>query len=246
MKQILYIVFVILLIGIMLISSIFLYKEYKEKNKQEQIFQELADIVEEEPQEDNTENTDKEDINIEEIYNKNSDTVGWLKIDDANINYPVMQTKDRPNYYLRRNFYKEYSMSGTPYIAEQCNIDNSENLIVYGHNIKGNKMFADLEKYKKEEFYKEHKIIKFYTKNEIASYEIMAVFKTIADTGFKYYKYYNLKDEKEFYTFVNKCMELSFYNTNVKAKYGDKFITLSTCEYSNENGRLVVVARKML
>jgi len=246
MKQILYIVFVILLIGTMLISSIFLYKEYKEKNKQEQLFQELAEIVEEKPQEENKENIDKEEINIEEIYNKNNDTVGWLKIDDTNINYPVMQTKDRPNYYLRRNFYKEYSISGTPYIAEQCDINNSENLIIYGHNMKGNKMFANLEKYKKEEYYKEHKIIKFYTKNEIAQYEIMAVFKTVADTGFKYYKYYNLKDKKEFYTFVNKCMDLSFYNTKLKTEYGDKFITLSTCEYSNENGRLVVVARKML
>ena len=63
---------------------------------------------------------------------------------------------------------------------------------------------------------------------------------------FKYYNYYNLKDEREFNVFVNKCKELSFYDIEQKVVYGDKFITLSTCEYSRENGRLVVVARKIV
>lgn len=244
MKKLLYLVFVILLIGILLISSIFLYKEFAEKNKQEKLFEEIAETVIVEQQ--NTEENKEESIDIQKLYEQNNDTVGWVKIEDTNIDYPVMQTKDRPNYYLRKNFYKEYSISGTPYISEQCDIENSDNLIVYGHNIKGNKMFADLEKYKKESFYKEHKTIKFYTINEFAEYEIIAVFKTNTDTGFKYYKYCNLKDEKEFETFINKCIELSLYKTNVKAEYGDKFITLSTCEYSQNNGRLVVVARKIL
>ena len=79
-----------------------------------------------------------------------------------------------------------------------------------------------------------------------ADYEIIAVFKTIAYTGFRYYEFYNAKDEREFCTFLNKCKELSFYDTEKIAEYGDKLITLSTCEYSNPNGRLVVVARKII
>lgn len=244
MKKLLYIIVVILLIGVMLISSIFLYKEIKEKNKQEQIFEEISNTIT--IPESNTKNEEENSINIEKLYEQNNDTVGWVKIEDTNIDYPVMQTIDRPNYYLRKNFYKEYSISGTPYISEQCDLINSDNLIIYGHNIKGNKMFAGLEKYKKEEYYKEHKVIKFYTINEYAEYEIIAVFKTNADTGFKYYKYCNLKDKEEFDTFINKCIELSLYNINVKANYGDKFITLSTCEYSQNNGRLVVVAKKIM
>lgn len=243
MRKLFYSIIVILLIGILLISSIYLYKAYKDNKKQEEVFNDIIDIVEE-IQTDNKEK--QEEINIKELYKQNNDIVGWLKIEDTNINYPVMQKKDRPDYYLRRNFYKEYSYWGTPYIAEQCDIENSDNLIIYGHNISGNKMFGKLEKYKKEDYYKEHKIIKFYTENETAEYEIISVFKTAINTGFKYYKYYNLKDEKEFNTFINKCIELSLFNTEKTAKYGDKLISLSTCEYSNENGRLVVVARKII
>ena len=79
-----------------------------------------------------------------------------------------------------------------------------------------------------------------------AEYKIIAVFKTVAYTGFQYYKFYDAENEREFNTFVDKCKELSFYDTEEIAVYGDKLITLSTCEYSNQNGRLVVVARKSM
>ena len=106
-------------------------------------------------------------------------------------------------------------------------------------------MFGGLENYKQEDYCKEHQIIKFYTKEEKAEYEIIAVFKTVAYTGFKYYNYCNFKSESEFIAFINKCYDLAFYDTGKKAEYGDKLITLSTCEYSNKNGRLVVVAKKI-
>ena len=244
MKKVICIIFILLLISTTLISSFYLYNELKEDNKQEKIFENLLDIAEtkeSEKQDENGENS----ININELYKENNDIVGWLEIEDTNINYPIMQTKHSPNYYLRRNFYKEYSIMGTPYLAEQCDLNKSDNLIIYGHNISGNKMFADLEKYKKESFYKEHKTIKFYTKEEKTEYEIIAVFKTVAEKGFKYYNYYDL-DKSEFDTFIAKCKELAFYNINLSANYGDKLITLSTCEYSQTNGRLVVVAKKIL
>lgn len=240
MKRILFISFVIMLVSISLISIFFIYKDKKEDYEQEKVFEEIIDIVNE--SEEKEENT----INIEELYKINNDIVGWLKIDNTNINYPVMQTKDRPNYYLKRNFYKKYSSLGTPYIAENCSIETSDNLIIYGHHIKGKRVFGELENYKSKEYYNNHKNIKFYTMQEKAEYEIIAVFKTIAYTGFRYYEFYNAKDEREFCTFVNKCKELSFYDTEKIAEYGDKLITLSTCEYSNPNGRLVVVARKII
>ena len=244
MKKIIKISVVILLIGIMLISSYFIYKNMQEDKEQEEIFEELENIVttneEKEQQKDN--------VNLNKLYKINNDIVGWLKIENTNINYPVMQTKDRPDYYLRKNFYKEYSVFGTPYIDENCDIENGNNLIIYGHHINGNKMFGELENYKNEEYYNKHKFIKFYTLNEKAEYEIISVFKTTVynDKGFKYYQYYNLEDEREFETFINKCKELSLYDTQKIAKYGDKLLTLSTCEYSQNNGRLVVVARKII
>lgn len=245
MKKIIYVLFLLLLISVMLISSIFIYNEVKEDNKQEKIFEELSNIIETKEETSTKQENVEDEINIEELYNINNDLVGWLKIDNTSIDYPVMQTKNRPNYYLRRNFYKEYSIMGTPYIAEQCDLNKSDNLIVYGHHINGNKMFGELEKYKKEEFYKNHSIIKFYTKDEIQEYKIISVFKTVAHTGFEYYKYYNFKNESEFNTFIEKCKKLAFYNIEDTASYGDKLITLSTCEYSQDNGRLVVVAKKI-
>ena len=247
MKKIIKISVVILLIGIMLISSYFIYKNMQEDKEQEEIFEELENIVT--TNETNEEKEQKEDnVNLNKLYKINNDIVVWLKIENTNINYPVMQTKDRPDYYLRKNFYKEYSVFGTPYIDENCDIENGNNLIIYGHHINGNKMFGELENYKNEEYYNKHKFIKFYTLNEKAEYEIISVFKTTVynDKGFKYYQYYNLEDEREFETFINKCKELSLYDTQKIAKYGDKLLTLSTCEYSQNNGRLVVVARKII
>ncbi len=237
MKNILFITLVIILVSILLISIFFIYKDKKEDYQQEKVFEEIIDIANE-----NKENT----INVKELYKINKDIVGWLKIEGTNIDYPVMQTKDRPNYYLKRNFYKKYSNLGTPYISENCNIETSDNLIIYGHHIKGKKVFGELENYKSKEYCNNHKNIEFYTMQEKSQYEIIAVFKTIAYTGFRYYEFYNAKDAREFDTFVNKCKELSFYDIETISKYSNKLITLSTCEYSSPNGRLVIVARKVM
>ena len=144
----------------MLISSYLFYKNLKEDKEQEDIFQEITDIVE---KNNNKKETEEKEINISKLYEINNDIIGWIKIDDTNINYPVMQTKDRPNFYLRKNFYKQYSQWGTPYLAENCNIKTSDNLIIYGHHINNNKMFGELEKYNKEEFFKNHKINNKYS-----------------------------------------------------------------------------------
>ena len=146
---------------------------------------------------------------------------------------------------MRKDFYKRYSQWGTPFLSESCNINTSDNLIIYGHHINNYKMFGVLEKYVKEDFYKNHKFIDFYTKEEKEKYKIISIFRTVADTGFEYYNFINFDNKREFETFINKCRELSFYDIEEKIQYGDKFITLSTCDYSVKNGRLVVVAKKV-
>lgn len=239
-----YIFLIIMLVASLVTSISYIMINYKEDKKQNEVFEELENIITESNEEKKEQK--KETINFKKLYELNNDFVGWLKIENTNISYPVMQTENsRKDYYLRKNFYKEYSQLGTPYIAEYCNIQTSDNVIIYGHHIKNNKMFGELEKYKKKEFYKSHKIISFNTINENANYEIVAVFKTVAYTGFEYYKFVNSSSRQEFDTFIQKCKELSFYETKNTAKYGDKLITLSTCEYSNKDGRLVVVAKKI-
>ena len=110
-------------------------------------------------------------------------------------------------------------------------------------------MFADLEKFKDEDFWREHKTIAFNTLTEKNEYEILAVFKTVVYTdspeAFKYYRFTDAQSPEEFDAYIEKCKELSLYDAGVSAEYGDKLITLSTCEYSRTNGRLVVVAKKV-
>ncbi len=241
MRKIVYTIITILLIGLVLISSYLIFKEKKQNEKQENTFEDLIEIVEE-----NIENQEERKIDINKLYEENKDIVGWLKIDNTTINYPIMQNINDPNYYLHRDFYKNYSSYGTPYMAKQCNL-NSDNIVIYGHHMKNNKMFGELEKYKSKDFYNNHKIITFTTLEKEYSYEIFAVFKTTVYTKntFRYYENINFENKKMYNDFINICKDKSLYQTGIKIKDKEKLITLSTCEYSNKNSRLVIVARKI-
>lgn len=253
-----YKIILILLIGILTISSYFIIKEFAENKKEVEVYKDLQQIVIENNIDSDKENTVVEaekskgessnKYNLENIAKINSDVIGWIKIDETNIDYPVMQNGD---FYLHRNIYKEYSSHGTPYLAEYCNIQYSDNLIIYGHHMNDNSMFAQLDNYKKNSFYNKHKFIKFYSyyngQTIEKNYEIALVFKTVvySDKGFKYFNYTNFNDIQELNEFVDNCKKLQCYDTGVDINYGDKLITLSTCEYSQKNGRMVIVAKQI-
>ena len=207
------------------------------------IFDELAEAAEETP----IESEKSSETSFESLFSENSDMVGWIFIEGTGVNYPVMQTRNNPNYYLKRNFNKEYSDLGVPYVQENCDLATSDNIIIYGHHIKGGKMFGSLDKFTSKNFYEKHKMIQFNTLNEQREYQIIAVFKTVAysASGFRYYDFVNAEDEADFNAYVSRCKELALYDTGVTAKYGDKLLTLSTCKRFAENGRLVVVAKKI-
>ena len=249
MKKIMYFLLIILLIVLIAISSYFIYKQLKEENEQESIFNNLSEIIQDDTENRLTDNLKSNNyIKIQELYKENNDLIGWINIEDTNIDYPVMQTKNNEEYYLRKNFYKKYSSYGTPFLSSSCNIDTSENLIVYGHHMQNSKMFGELENYKKEDFYKSHKYINFYTLEADIKYEIFAVFRTTLykNNTFKYYQNIELDNEEDYTRFINKCYELSYYDTGIKPNFKEKLITLSTCDYTTKNSRLVVVAREII
>ena len=240
-------------------STFFLVRHYRQANKQAELYNELASVVEAATQPD-AETKPAETIpysedktilpELAELYQQNSDLVGWISIADTNINYPVMQSVYEPNFYLKHGFDKDYSDYGCPYVQEDCDVQKpSDNLVIYGHHMSNGSMFAHLEKFKSKDFGSEHKTITFNTLTDKQEYEIIAVFRTVVYTdspdAFKYYRFVDAKDADEFDSFLSKCKELSFYDTGVTAKYGDKLITLSTCEYSRNNSRLVVVAKRI-
>lgn len=171
-----------------------------------------------------------------------------LKVEDTKINYPVMQSKDNPNFYLKHGFDKAYTDYGCPYVQENCDMElPSDNIIIYGHHMNDGSMFAGLMKFKDKSFWEKHKTVSFDTLTDRQTYEVIAVFKTVVYTdspdSFKYYQFINAETAEDFTAYVEKCKELSLYDTGVNAEYGDKLLTLSTCEYSRTNGRLVVVAK---
>lgn len=183
-----------------------------------------------------------------DLYLMNDDIVGWIRIEDTNINYPVMQTPDERDFYLKRDFSKESNKNGCIYVREQCDVfAPSDNLTIYGHNMRSGAMFHDLAKFRSKSFWETHKTFTFDTLLEHHTYEIVAVFTTTASVGkgFAYHQFVNAIDEADFDRFVSSAKDLALYETGVTATYGDKLITLSTCEYTQTNGRLVIVAKRI-
>ena len=241
--------------ALFLFSGVMLYRQYADEKQSAEAFDNIAALVQEEtptadePQESKSPQSEQTAFEkYAAVYEQNSDFVGWISIEGTNIDYPVMQTVDNPNYYLKRSFEKQYSDYGVPYVQANCDLGLSDNCVIYGHHMNNGSMFADLCKYESEDFYQSHKTIRFDTLSGFGEYEVVAVFKTAAysEHGFKYYHFVNADSAEDFDAFIAKCKELALYDTGVTAEYGDKLITLSTCEYSRQNGRMVVVAKKIV
>ena len=184
------------------------------------------------------------------LYDMNPDIVGWISIDGTNVDYPVMQTVYDEEYYLHRNYYKEETKSGLPFMDNRCITRlPSTNLFIYGHNMKSGAMFADLLKYESKSYYEKHKFIRFDTIYEEAMYEIIAVFKSnvsyVGENTFKFYNFIQADTPEEFENYYNTIRSMSLYDIEATAVSSDYLITLSTCEYSVEDGRFVVVARRI-
>lgn len=187
---------------------------------------------------------------VKELQKENTDIKGWIRIEDTNINYPLLQT-DNNDYYLTHNYKKEKSSYGSIFINSNCNIkDDKANVIIYGHDMKDNQMFKDLIKYQDKEFYEQHPIIKIATEENENNYEIISAFKSRVfyqdETNvFRFYQYYNFDNENKYNEYISNCKKIQLYDTGKTATCGEQLITLITCEYSQENGRMVVVAKKV-
>ncbi|MCR5282414.1 MAG: class B sortase [Lachnospiraceae bacterium] len=183
------------------------------------------------------------------LYNQNKNLIGWLKIADTTIDYPVMQTSDN-SFYLNHDINQKEDKNGTLFLDAQCDVlAPSMNLIIYGHNMRSGNMFGSLGKYKSEEYGKSHSTILFDSLYEKGVYEVMYVFnsKIFAkdEIAFKYYQFIDASSEEEFNSNMRAMAEMSLYDTGVVAEYGDRLLTLSTCDYLENDSRFVVVAKKI-
>lgn len=184
-----------------------------------------------------------------ELFAENEDMFGWVSVEGTRINYPVMHTPDDPEYYLRRAFDKSSAYSGTPFLDYRC-YPGCGNYIIYGHHMKNGTMFADLPDYSSRDFWLEHPIIHFDTLEEYGDYEVLAafysrVYTVVEENVFRYYEYTDLTQEEVFDEFMRYVHAAALYDTGVEAHFGDQLLTLSTCSYHTDEGRFVVVARKI-
>ncbi len=253
----------IICVASLIMCSYYFYKEWKAdealKEQQEALKTQIENV---------NEGSDEPIYSItmldeyKEIYEQNNDLIGWLYIEGTEIDYPVMQTPEDENYYLYRDFEGQENKNGclildtdsvagvgTAVYEYENGIAPSTNLIIHGHTMKSGAMFGNLKLYKDEEYGLSHNIICFDSLYEKREYELIAVFYSQvyyeSEDVFKYYKFFQADTQEEFDDWYNNIMELSLYDTGVRAEFGDEFITLSCCAYHVEDGRFVVVGRRI-
>ena len=272
-KDFVYTILYIIFMTIIIISALYIFKFYKMSNEATEESKLLNEIDLETQEKANNSSNDIETKNneadgntskniennnivttermlkVKKLQKENDDIVGWLEIEDTNINYPVLQGDDN-EFYLNRNYKKEKSEKGSIFLDAKYNWNiPSNNLLIYGHNIINGLMFQDLLKYESQDFYKKHPNIRFTTEKDDKEYEIISVFKSrvyykAEKNVFRYYDFINAKKEEDYMEFVKNAKKASIYDTETTAKYGDELITLVTCSYHIEDGRFVVIGRE--
>ncbi len=231
-----------------MVTGYFVYHYYQNDKKQEDRFDQLEEIEEE---------RDLHPVSRilpEEV--KNPDWIGWLKIKDTSISYPIMQRKSDSEYYLRRDFDGSYSFYGTPFLDFRCTID-SDNCIVYGHNINGGRMFGALHAYSSESYYKEHPEVSFRAGDEKRQYQIVSVIQTNILSPI--YSFTDVGNWDEYGEHVNEILSGSLYQTKMGMQIEMEikrdapkeffrryqFLTLSTCRsWVGQDARLLVIAAR--
>ena len=181
------------------------------------------------------------------LVDENPEFFGWLRLDGTMLDYPVMRSFDDNDEYLYSNFDGDYCYSGVPF-ADFRNTRDSDNILIYGHNIRDGSMFRPLFKYEDEDYWKEHPTIMFSDLYGDYEYEILSVFRDRVyfkyEDVFKFYQFMEAENAEDFDYAIEQFKAKSLYDTGVDAEYGDKLITLITCAYHVEDGRFVVVARR--
>ncbi len=182
------------------------------------------------------------------LYEKNSDMIGWLTIPDTGIDYPVMQTPQENTYYLHRGFDRKENNNGSLILEALADIQTpSPNLIIYGHNMRSGAMFAHLSRFAYKDFWPTHKTLRFDSLWEEREYVVVACLRTVEAQnnrpGFNYYV--DFADEEDFGKWLSFIRGARYYDPCVAFDVTDHYLSLSTCSYHEEEGRLLVICRQL-
>ena len=248
MKNFLYSLFIGLFGMTGLTSIAFLWMYAAQSIQQAHLYSDLAAVRKQDTQQEIASRSSVQPSN-RNLYLENADMIGWIQIEGTRIDYPVMQTPADPNYYLKHDFEKHYTDYGCPFMQADCDVlCSSDNLIIYGHNMKDGSMFADLAKYGSKDFWQAHKTVWFDTELGSSAYEIFAVIHTTvqadAADAFPFHLFVDAAAPEDFADYVSACKARALYDTGIFADYGDKLLALSTCDNLTDDGRRLVIAKQ--
>ncbi len=225
-------------------------RENKDEKEQQKIEQQIEEIVNEKDDEagnnegDVALNENLKETKVKKLQEKNEDVIGYVDIPGTSIKYPVMQTKDNPDYYLNHDINKNYSSYGTPYLSAYCDIMTSDQLIIYGHNMGRGRMFGALTSFSDKAFLDQHPIIIFETKKHKYKYEIFAVMSVNANE-FQYWGFTMARDEADYNQYVDMVTSNSIHTQGEMPEYDEQILALSTCDNGRGNDwRFVVMGKK--
>lgn len=221
----------LIFIVILIYSLINIFLWYKSNKANKQVMEELSQTIE--TVKEDGEDDKKYKINFEELKSKNFDTVAWLKVENTNIEFPVVKANDN-SYYLTHNFNKEGNSAGWIFADYKNKFNGKDkNIVIYGHNMRDNSMFGSLKNVIKEEWYnnENNKYIILATENEYSIYEVFSVYQIKKED---YYIKTDFNSDKEFEEFLQKVKERSIKDFNIDISKENSILTLSTCANNNK------------
>ena len=213
-----------------------IYNKAVEYKKSDNVYETINESV-------NDTASKKEDSNSNSVlskYNKliadNEDYRCWLKMDNTKIDYPVVQSNDN-SYYLDRDFNKNYLAAGSIFMDFRNDFDSDKSVVIYGHNMRNNTMFGELDNFKRESFFKENNKFKIEYKDKTYTYEVFSVY--IGDASENFVEV-SFDSDEEYIDYLNRIKSKSLFKSDIEVSNKDKIVTLYTCSYEFDGARTVV------
>ena len=242
-KRILNIAIYLILFLILICSGFKLYFWYKDKKNNDETTEQLKNNVKLEKIKKDNSNNEKYIVDFKKLKSENSDVVAYIKVNNTNIEYPIVKTSNN-NFYLNHSFDKSKNSRGWIFADYKNKFDNTDkNIVIYGHNMRDESMFGSLKNILNEEWYNnaENKNITFLTEKENYIYKVFSIYKIENED---YYIKTNFKNDEDYEKFLNTIKNRSIKNFDINLNINDKITTLSTCANNNKY-RIVLHAKKL-
>ena len=240
---------------LLVLFAVFLFSGYYllqilvlEPAKVQKDHEEIRAVYYEKRQTDPTSSGSAQTLSLEQLKVINSDIVGWIHVPNTVIDYPVLQSsKEDPEFYLKRNYRKEYSNHGSIFLNAESSLNSGRNLVLYGHSMNDGQMFADLLQLTPET-YQNSPVIEFDTMDKSSKWKVISILKTNTKTEHgKFFPFTRTEfaSDTDYLNFIYQLRIRSIVNTPVDFAPSDRIVTLSTCSYELDDFRTVVVAREV-